>query len=122
MAEQDKLEQLFYRQAQIQFETYGHQFNQMTDTERIAFVKEMSLALTAELHEALAETGWKGWSTSRHFHKERYVQELVDVFLMLINMFLVLGVHAGDMASHVAMVATNKQLLNIQRQEHGYGT
>lgn len=119
MAE-DKLEQLFYRQAQIQFETYGHQFNQMTDEERISFVKEMSLALSAELHEALAETGWKGWSVSRHFHKERYVQELVDVFLMMINMFLVLGVHAGDMAHHVFVLASQKQKLNIQRQESGY--
>lgn len=118
----DQLEEIFHRQAVIQFETFGYRFNQMSDAEKIVFIREMVLATTHELHEAMRETGWKTWSTGDHINTQLYLAELVDAFLLLVNLFLVTGVHAGDLASHVAVWAQQKQKLNVQRQEDGYGS
>lgn len=120
MAEQ--LEDIFYRQAVIQAETFGYDFRRMTDAEKIVYIREMVLATTHELHEAMRETGWKTWSTGDHINTQLYLAELVDAFLLLVNLFLVTGVHAGDLASHVATWAKQKQKLNVQRQEDGYGS
>lgn len=119
MAE-DKLEQLFFRQAVIQFETFNHDFRLMTDTEKIEYIREMVLSTTHELHEAMRETGWKTWSSSDHINTDLYIAELVDALLLLVNLFLVTGVHPVDLAAHVASWAEQKQKLNVQRQESGY--
>jgi hypothetical protein len=113
-------EEVFQRQEDIQGLVFDHQFRRMSDPEKIVFVKEMVLAITHELHEALDETGWKAWSTSRHFHKDLYLRELVDVQLMLINLFLVTGVRGSELSFVIADLMSIKQQLNIQRQESGY--
>lgn len=113
-------EEVFLRQSEIQFDVYGHQFSRMTDQAKIAFIKEMVLSMTHELHEALDETGWKGWTASRHVHMDLFLRELVDVQLMLINLFLVTGIHAADLSFAVADLMAIKQKLNVQRQEGGY--
>jgi hypothetical protein len=116
----EQLEEIFHRQAVIQFETFGYRFNTMTDAEKIVFIREMVLACTHELHEAMRETGWKTWQTGDHIHTDLYIAELVDAFLLLVNLFLVTGVHAGDLADHVAARIAEKQKVNVQRQEDGY--
>jgi hypothetical protein len=114
-----QLEDIFHRQAVIQFENFGYRFSTMTDAERIAYIREMVLACTHELHEAMRETGWKTWSTGDHINTQLYLAELVDAFLLLVNLFLVTGIHAGDLASHVAAWSAAKQKVNVQRQESG---
>lgn len=114
------LEQIFLEQAKIQFETFNQDFHRMTDAEKIAYIREMVLATTHELHEAMRETGWKTWSTSDHIHTDLYVSELVDALLLLVNLFLVTGIPAGDLAAFVAAKVQLKQKLNVQRQESGY--
>lgn len=119
MAE-DLLLKIFTRQAEIQQDTFGHRFPQMTDAEKIVFIKEMVLACSHELHEAMRETGWKGWSTSRHINLDPYVQELVDALLLLVNLFLVTGYSPEALTAFVSHAVSDKQLLNIQRQKSGY--
>jgi hypothetical protein len=114
------LEHIFLEQAKIQFESFGQDFRAMTDPEKIAYIREMVLATTHELHEAMRETGWKPWSASDHIYTDLYVSELVDALLLLVNLFLVTGVHAGDLASFVAAKVQLKQKVNVQRQESGY--
>jgi hypothetical protein len=114
-----QLEEIFLRQAQIQAETFHLDFSRMSDAEKTAYIREMVLSCTHELHEAMRETGWKTWQSGNHMNTDLYIAELVDAFLLLVNLFLVTGVHAGDLASHVAVWAEQKQKVNVQRQESG---
>jgi dimeric dUTPase (all-alpha-NTP-PPase superfamily) len=81
---------LLQAQNTLQTETYGYDFKAMGQLERIQFIKENVLALSAELHEALDETGWKTWATSNHLNEEAYLGELVDLFHFFMNLILVL--------------------------------
>jgi hypothetical protein len=114
------LDDLLDAQAEIQRRVFGHDFSQMSDVERIAFIKETVLATTAELYEALNETGWKGWSASRHIFAERYLAELADVFIFFMHRLLASGYSVEDCAFLLADEVRKKQKLNIQRQESGY--
>lgn len=111
---------LLHMQKVIQEETFNHHFQKMTHQEKVSFIREMVLATTHELHEAMDETGWKYWSTADHFYQNRYMSELVDALLMLLNLFLVTGMYPDDIADLVLDQAQMKQKLNIQRQESGY--
>src|SRR5687767_4204603 len=105
---------------EIQAKVFGHEFDIMTNEERILFIKDMVLSTTNELHEAMRETGWKSWSTSRHIHLDLYVNELVDVYCLLMNLFLVTGMYPDEVAEELFKRVSQKQQLNIQRQESGY--
>lgn len=48
-----------------------------------------SYALEDELHEAMAEVGWKPWAKSNHFNAIRFVEEMVDAWHFFMNMLLV---------------------------------
>lgn len=116
----DLLLRLFTRQAEIQLKTFGFDFRTMTNAEKIAYIREIVLATTHELHEAMRETGWKTWSTGDHINTELYVTELVDALLLLVNLFLVTGYDPEALAAFVSHAVSEKQKLIIQRQESGY--
>lgn len=78
--------------------------------------KNMHIAITDELHEALAEMGWKPWASSRHFNEQAVKGELVDAFHFFINMCMLAGVSADDLIEGYV----NKSGKNIARQEAGY--
>lgn len=116
----------------LQRDTYGFNFTfhdyvdgeivipPMTDEHRMAFIREQSLALIKELGEALDETGWKPWASSRHLNVEPYVGEVVDVFHFMLNLLLVTGVSPAIMAEKFSEKFFAKQVLNAQRQHDGY--
>ena len=112
----DALKQMFERQRYMQEGVYGYDFAGMSDEDRVAFVKEMVLATEDELHEALNETGWKPWATSRHINRDAYKGELVDVMHFVLNLALVAGITADDLFEGY-MAKSQK---NIRRQEAGY--
>lgn len=85
-------------------------------TERKAYIREQALALADELHEALAETGWKSWATSDHINREAYLGELADVYIFFMNLMLVADLTAAELA----MAVINKQAKNHKRQDDGY--
>jgi len=88
----------------------------MPDDAKMAYIREMSLALSNELHEALGETGWKTWATSNHINVDAFKGELVDAWIFLMNLMLVV-----DMSPAELVAMTNaKQLKNIKRQVDGY--
>lgn len=111
---------LLIAQGELQRDTYGHDFEKMSDEERIEFIKVNVLALTNELHEALGEVGWKPWATSRHVHSDAYLGELVDVFHFLMNLVLVLGYKEEDLAEMFVSRYFQKRAVNAQRQKDGY--
>lgn len=116
----DRLEEMLEQQWAIQSSSFGHQFDRMTQSQRIAFIKDMVLAATHELHEALDETGWKSWSTAQHVFLDLYLSELTDCYLLLMNLFLVTGMYPDEVAKELVERVSMKQKLNVQRQESGY--
>lgn len=118
----DRLIELFELQYDLQTETYGHNFQRMLATERVQYVKDMKLALDAELQEALDETAWKPWVQPRGkwVNRDAYVGEMVDALHFFINMLLVLGDDPADLATEVADRYAQKHRINRQRQADGY--
>lgn len=113
----DRLGEMFELQGDLQEKAYGLHPLMMTDPEqRIEFFKDMVLAATDELHEALAEIGWKPWTTSTHFNEEAVQGELVDVFHFFMNLCMVSGM-TPDMLYEKYKAKRTK---NIKRQDEGY--
>lgn len=86
------------------------------DHERMAFITEMSTGLVSEVHEALAETGWKSWATSNHIHHDAYRDELADTYLFLMNMMLAADI---TMVEFVKAIEA-KQAKMVKRMADGY--
>ena len=81
------------------------------------------LALENELHELLAETGWKPWATSRHVDETRAVGEWVDVFHFAMNLLLAVAprnMSAEQLGELVAARYLEKRQRNIHRRKIGY--
>ena len=52
------------------------------------FKNDTALALCAEVYEALGETPWKHWKKNQNLNAEKFKDEVVDIFLFVINMIL----------------------------------
>jgi hypothetical protein len=115
--EPDKLEESFRLQTELQARTYGADPGDIEEpSERIQFAKDMILALTDELHEALGEIGWKPWATSRYFNEEEFKGEMVDAFHFFMNLCLVAGMDADELFERYQ----EKRTRNQKRQAEGY--
>lgn len=118
---ENMLRKIFEMQLDLQENYFNVNFQRMLPTDRVRYVKDMALALTAELHEALDETGWKPWATKRGIlDRDAYVGELVDVLHFLVNLFLVTGEDPVDLADEVFTRYTLKNQVNRNRQAAGY--
>lgn len=94
----------------------GRDPRDMTEAEKALFIKDMTLALTDELHELLAEVGWKPWASSRHVNTESARGELIDALHFFLNLALAL-----DMDGFMILEMYHaKHKKNQQRQEEGY--
>lgn len=107
---------LFEAQRSLQKESYGKDPAELRGDEAIQFIKDMHIALTDELHEALAETGWKPWATSRHINHEAFKGELVDAFHFFMNLCMVVDMSPEELAEKYMA----KRAKNAQRQRDGY--
>lgn len=112
----DALCQMMDRQNALQRDSFGHDFTTMTEEERVLFARDQILALLDEMHEALAEIGWKPWATSRHMNRDAFVGELVDAWHFLMN--LLLSAHVTPEEFFSLYVAKNEK--NARRQNDGY--
>lgn len=111
------LNDLLEAQASLQLSMpNGKDPREMPEEERALFIKDMTLALTDELHELLAEVGWKPWASSRHVNVESARGELIDAFHFFMNLALAL-----DMDGFLIQeMYHTKRAKNKQRQEEGY--
>ena len=112
----DRLERMLEAQEELQKSSYGNSPRTLSGAEQVEFIRWNVLALEDELHEALAETGWKPWATSRHVNREAFVGELVDAFHFFMNLMLVVGSDADELFTKYAA----KRARNAQRQAEGY--
>jgi dimeric dUTPase (all-alpha-NTP-PPase superfamily) len=94
----------------------GKAIEDFTDAERMEAIRDNVLACTDELHEALAETGWKPWATSNHVNVEAFHSEMVDAWHFFMNLMLHTGMSMGELARGYEA----KNAKNYQRQAKGY--
>lgn len=103
-------------QRQLQIKSYGADPVTLTGDEAADWIRWNVLALEDELHEALAETGWKPWATSRHINRDAFIGELVDSFHFLMNLMLVVDCSADEFLDKYFV----KRGINAARQAAGY--
>ena len=103
-------------QLELQKNSFGSDPTDLDDEGKVEWIRWNVLALEDELHEALAETGWKPWATSKHVNRAAYISELVDAFHFLMNLMLVVDCSADEFLNKYA----EKRKINIKRQEDGY--
>jgi len=116
----DTFSRMLKLQEQLQTESFGYNFQRMLPADRIQYIKDMKLALEAELQEALDEVGWKPWAATRFINREAYLGELVDVLHFWMNMILVLGDDPEELASEIFTRYCLKNHINERRQREGY--
>jgi hypothetical protein len=111
-------EEAFAHQGRMQIEVYGDgtPFAEWSDDRRAVFIKNCSLALLDEVHEALGEVGWKPWASSRHLNKDAFQGELVDALHFFFNLM-----HAAGITPEALLEGYEaKAAKNRQRQIDGY--
>jgi len=113
---QDTLKNIFDSQAKLQRESFGVDPHLLDPVARSEYIAMMILALQDELHEALAECGWKPWASSRHLNQLAFGAELVDALHFLVNLFLAAGWSSDDVADGYK----KKAAINAARQKKGY--
>lgn len=88
---------------------------------RAAWIKNMILATLDELHEALNETGWKPWASSRHVNDDACFGELRDAWQFLMNaMLTVHQVSPSELAELLEESLDAKLKKNYARVDAGY--
>lgn len=123
MTEIDRLAEMLALQLDLQKRAYGRDITNMPAADRVTFVKNMVLALTDELHEALQETTWKPWTSDvPTVHEDAFFSELVDAWHFMMNLMLVAfdGWTPEQVASALHYRYLQKRKKNIQRQKNGY--
>ncbi len=105
-------------QAQLALQTtsFGKDPRILNSEEKLEWVRWNVLALEDELHELLAETGWKPWASSSHINREAYIGELVDAFHFMMNLMLIVDCSAEEFLGKYF----EKRKVNIKRQAEGY--
>jgi len=111
MKNQAKLKEMFQRQAKFQSDL-GH-----TDIlYNVPFIKDMILCANCELMECLQETPWKQWKLNQNFDKEKFREELIDVWHFLINLSIAAGFDEDSLYNEFM----DKNNLNLKRQQEKY--
>lgn len=105
------LAQMMKEQAAIQLALGGSAPADRPTDAQLEYIKEMVLAATDELHEALAEVGWKSWSKTKHINRDAFVSELIDTMQFLMNLFSVVGCDADEIREKL----THKHEINRKR-------
>lgn len=88
----------------------------LDDVAKMQYIRDTALSLTDELHEALAETGWKPWASSNHLNRDAYKGELSDVFIFFMNLMIVADITPAELMEYVKA----KQIRNRERQAEAY--
>jgi hypothetical protein len=103
-------------QIALQKKSYKKDITKLDPEERAEFIRWNVLALENELHEALGETGWKPWATSRHLNRDAFKGELVDAFHFFMNLMALGEITADELLEDYQV----KRQKNAKRQEDGY--
>ena len=94
---------------------------QLTGDAMADFMRWNAFALEDEIHEAMAEVGWKPWATNRSIAEDSFLGEMVDAFHFFMNMLLCALPDSPEVIAEKFKTAYyKKNQINAQRQEEGY--
>ena len=110
------IQMMLDHQAEMQRASFGTDYRTMNDEQRMEVLRMNVLALEDELHEALAETGWKPWAESNHINVDAFKGELVDAWHFFMNLLNLAGMDAQELHHRYF----EKAAKNKARQEQGY--
>ena len=119
----DRLLAMLAAQERLQREAYGMELLNFSVAERVAFIKNMVLATTDELHEALNEVSWKPWTSGEPtINEEAFFAELVDAWHFIMNLLLVARTDTTveQIARELTFRYELKNRKNLRRQQEGY--
>jgi hypothetical protein len=113
----DKLETIMELQREFQSRVPGgvdRCFKEMTEAETVEHIRIQILGALNELNEALGESGWKPWASSRHLNVEAFRGELIDMFRFWLNLVYISGMSAdGVMTKFMeSLDKTNNRIAN----------
>lgn len=103
-------------QLALQIKSFKVDPQSLSDEQKMDWIRWNVLAMEDELHEALAETGWKPWAKSQHINREAFISELVDAFHFFMNLMIIVNCTPDELLAKYA----EKREVNAQRQEDGY--
>lgn len=112
----DRLELMFELQKELQRTSFQTDPAELDGDTRAAWMAQMVLGTLDEVHEALEHVGWKAHGRSRHFDRDAFAAELIDVLHYLIALFLAAGWSPRD----VAEAFTAKATVIAARQARGH--
>lgn len=93
----------------------------LTGDEMADFMRWNAFALEDEIHEAMAEVGWKPWATHRGIAEAAFLKEMVDGWHFFMNMLLCALPDSPEVIAEKFMAAYyEKNQINAQRQLEGY--
>lgn len=112
------LDRLLEQQRAIQLHHYGRDPGELRGAQLVDAIRTNVLALEDELHEVLAECGWKPWKQAGYgrVNRKDYINELADSLLFLFNLMLLQRVTGREMVR--ALRAAWKK--NRTRVKNGY--
>lgn len=110
------LEDMLAMQRELQKQYIGIDPAKLEGPERMEYIRSQSLALLDEIHEVLAETGWKPWASSNHVNIDAFKGEMVDAWHFFMNLMLVVGMTDLELRT----MYEEKQRINWQRIRDGY--
>ncbi len=126
------LEDMLATQRALQRKSFGLDPVMLTTEAAIEFIHWNVTALTDELHEMLAEIGWKPWASSKHIHGAPAAKEMIDAWHFFMNIMLALGpfisqgqgdsfpCNTEELAQWWQNAYYAKKAINEQRQIEGY--
>lgn len=123
MATQDKFQLMLEMQLELQkshMKDGNPQY--LTGDDMADFMRWNAFALEDEIHEAMAEVGWKPWAKNRAINEDAFLKEMVDAFHFFMNMLLC-GLNTDSpevIADKFTRAYITKNAVNAQRQADGY--
>ena len=119
----DRLAAMMQRQHELQHHLGELPPPTASNGERLDYLRSMVLACISELFEALAETGWKPWTTDDYIDESAAFAELSDAWQFLMNaMFAVApqGYGPEQIADLLYLTHSHKVAINKDRANAGY--
>lgn len=118
MPDADMLREMFRMQAALNARIGVRESSQMTEEEQHKWVLNYCRAMSQEIAELTDSIPWKWWAKYQKFDLQNARVEVVDLFHFLISVAEILGMTADDVFTYYS----DKNKVNLQRQDTGYHT
>jgi hypothetical protein len=124
----DKLEHMIKMQREFNEKSFDLDFVNMSQVERVQYIRDQHQAAVVELTEVLNETEWKPWAKPSslilgpQINRNAYIGELIDVIHFWLNMLFPVceNMTPTEIADEIFTRFTMKNRINIQRQLDDY--